>query len=97
LVEHGSAETQNRDCYRSGQGIGRAIAELFAEEGARVFIPDLDEAAGQEAAAKLRNLGSDTTFFPLRRLRERPGHPVCESRCATNWPTGHSLQQCLTK
>ena len=47
----------------AAQGIGRAIAELFAEEGARVFIADLDEAAGQEAAAKLRNLGSDTTFF----------------------------------
>ena len=36
-----------------GAGIGRATAERFAEEGARLAICDLNEAAGQEALAAL--------------------------------------------
>jgi NAD(P)-dependent dehydrogenase (short-subunit alcohol dehydrogenase family) len=34
-------------------GIGRACVELFAEEGARVVIADVDEARGKELAGKL--------------------------------------------
>ncbi len=34
-------------------GIGRGIAELFVEEGARVVIADLDDAAGAQAVADL--------------------------------------------
>src|SRR5262245_47453744 len=34
-------------------GIGRATAELFADEGARVVIADVDAAGGEEVAAKL--------------------------------------------
>ena len=41
-------------------GIGRATAVKFAGEGAQVVICDLDEAAGQEAAAVL---GQGATFF----------------------------------
>ena len=33
-----------------GTGIGRATAILFAREGARVAIADIDAAAGEEAA-----------------------------------------------
>ncbi len=40
-------------------GIGRAAAERFAEEGARVAICDVDEARGREAAA---GLGADASF-----------------------------------
>ena len=36
-------------------GIGRAIAEVFAEAGARVVIADLDAEAGRVVAASLRN------------------------------------------
>ena len=36
-------------------GIGRAIAEVFAEAGARVVIADLDAEAGRAVAASLRN------------------------------------------
>ena len=37
----------------SPRGIGRATARLFAAQGARVVILDLDEAASREAAAEL--------------------------------------------
>jgi NAD(P)-dependent dehydrogenase (short-subunit alcohol dehydrogenase family) len=40
------------------QGIGRAIAELFAAEGAHVVIADLDEVAGEEAQRHLMSVGS---------------------------------------
>ncbi len=41
----------------AGRGIGRAIAERFAADGAAVVIADLDEAAGREAAAAIEAAG----------------------------------------
>ena len=41
----------------AGLGIGRGIAQLFIEEGARVVIAELDEAAGDTAAADLGETG----------------------------------------
>ncbi|HPG27685.1 MAG: SDR family oxidoreductase [Spirochaetaceae bacterium] len=43
----------------AGLGIGRAVAQRFVDEGARVVVAELDAAAG-EAAAK--ELGSDAFF-----------------------------------
>ena len=37
----------------AGRGIGRAIAELFAREGARVAIADIDPDSAQSAAAEI--------------------------------------------
>jgi NAD(P)-dependent dehydrogenase (short-subunit alcohol dehydrogenase family) len=37
----------------AANGIGRAIAELFVEEGARVLVADIDDAKGEETAASL--------------------------------------------
>ena len=41
----------------AGSGIGRAIAERFAVEGAHVFIMELNAAAGEDAAAAIRAAG----------------------------------------
>ena len=44
-------------------GIGRAIAELFAAEGAAVFIADLDKGAGEETAAGICKVGGNAKFI----------------------------------
>lgn len=41
----------------SARGIGRAIAELFAGEGAAIVLSDVNEAALKEAQAKITALG----------------------------------------
>ena len=43
-------------------GIGRACAERFCAEGARVMIADLNEADGSELAARLSAGGADARF-----------------------------------
>jgi NAD(P)-dependent dehydrogenase (short-subunit alcohol dehydrogenase family) len=43
-------------------GIGRAIAERFADEGAWVLVADLDDAAGTVAAAAIRARGGSAAF-----------------------------------
>ena len=43
-------------------GIGRAICELFAEEGARVAIADVDEEGGQETLKRIVSSGGEALF-----------------------------------
>ena len=46
----------------AAHGIGRAVAELFAEEGAWVLLADLDDAAGEAAAAGIRDRGGRAEY-----------------------------------
>jgi NAD(P)-dependent dehydrogenase (short-subunit alcohol dehydrogenase family) len=46
----------------AAHGIGRAIAEAFAEHGAAVLVADVDEAAGEDVAAGIRKLGRAASF-----------------------------------
>lgn len=48
----------------AGSGIGQGIAERFAEEGARVVIAELDDAAGREVETRLTRAGHQATFVP---------------------------------
>ena len=43
----------------AAQGIGRAIAETFAAQGARVMVADLQEAAGRAVVDVLRAGGAE--------------------------------------
>ena len=43
-------------------GIGRAICEVFAAEGARVAIADIDAAGGEETRARIRAAGGEALF-----------------------------------
>ena len=46
----------------AAHGIGRAIAEVFAENGASVLICDIDEAVGEDVAAGIRAKGQAASF-----------------------------------
>jgi all-trans-retinol dehydrogenase (NAD+) len=49
----------------AARGIGRALAERFAAEGAEVVITDLDGATAEETAAAIRAGGATASAYPL--------------------------------
>jgi NAD(P)-dependent dehydrogenase (short-subunit alcohol dehydrogenase family) len=48
----------------SGAGMGEGIARLFAEEGARVVISDIDRDGGEAVAASIASAGGEAIFQP---------------------------------
>jgi NAD(P)-dependent dehydrogenase (short-subunit alcohol dehydrogenase family) len=46
----------------AASGIGRATAELFAEEGAKVVVVDIDSAGGEQTVSNIRSKGGDALF-----------------------------------
>ncbi|HQU41673.1 MAG TPA: SDR family oxidoreductase [Pirellulales bacterium] len=46
----------------AGSGIGRAIAELFAREGAKVLVAEIEESGGRETVATIRAAGGTAEF-----------------------------------
>ncbi len=46
----------------AGSGIGRATANLFAEEGARVVVADINADSGQNTTDSIRAAGGDALF-----------------------------------
>jgi NAD(P)-dependent dehydrogenase (short-subunit alcohol dehydrogenase family) len=49
----------------AGAGIGQATAEIFAEEGARVVVTDIDPAAAEAAAARIAARGGQALAIAL--------------------------------
>lgn len=47
----------------AGSGIGREIALLFASEGAKVVVAELNEAAGRETERMIRDSGGGEAIF----------------------------------
>lgn len=45
-----------------GSGIGRAISLLYAAEGAKVVVSDIDEKGGNETAAQIKANGGEAIF-----------------------------------
>jgi len=48
-----------------GSGIGRMAAHLFAKEGAKVVVADVNEKGGEETVAEIRKNGSEGFFAKL--------------------------------
>ena len=46
-----------------GQGIGKAIAEVFAREGASVLVTDIDSEKGKETRDSITTTGGSAFFF----------------------------------
>ncbi len=46
----------------AGSGIGKAIAELYAKEGAKVVVSDINEQHGNEVVELIKNHGSEAFF-----------------------------------
>ena len=46
-----------------GSGIGLAIVEIFAKEGGKVVVADLDEAGGNKAVKKISKIGAEALFI----------------------------------
>ena len=63
-------------------GIGRATAELFAEEGARVVVADLDEAAGRETLLTISDSGGSAVFVRTDVSVENDAKALTESALA---------------
>ena len=55
----------------AGRGIGRATAERFCEEGARVVLAELSEELGQAAAEELRGKGYEASYVAVD-ISQRP-------------------------
>jgi NAD(P)-dependent dehydrogenase (short-subunit alcohol dehydrogenase family) len=48
----------------ASSGIGKAIAQLYAREGAAVVVADMNRDAGESAAEEIRKAGGDALFVP---------------------------------
>ena len=48
-----------------GSGIGKAIAELFASQGAEVFILELNKTTADETVNSITNKGGKATAFAV--------------------------------
>ena len=51
-------------------GIGRAICELFAEEGARVVVADIDDEGGEETLRRIKSAKGEGVFVRTDVSRE---------------------------
>ncbi len=66
----------------AGQGIGRAIAQSYAREGARVVVADFNEATGRETVTLIEDAGGTATFVHGDVSREESVKAMVEAAVA---------------
>ncbi|GIT47320.1 MAG: hypothetical protein Ct9H300mP13_1160 [Gammaproteobacteria bacterium] len=65
----------------AGSGFGAGIARLYASEGAKVVINDINDNAGQTVAQEIRQAGGEATYVMLTwRLGKNPANDTVRSR-----------------
>ncbi|MGI9411837.1 MAG: SDR family NAD(P)-dependent oxidoreductase, partial [Hyphomicrobiaceae bacterium] len=68
----------------AAHGIGAAIAERFAAEGARVLIADVDIAASEETMARIRAAGGAAQFCQID-VRDRGSVEAMVAHAVDEW------------
>jgi NAD(P)-dependent dehydrogenase (short-subunit alcohol dehydrogenase family) len=71
----------------AGAGIGRAIAELFAREGAKVTIAEFDDAGGKETAARINKAGGTAVHVRTDVASRASVVAMVEAAAHANGPT----------
>jgi len=64
-------------------GIGHATAQLFAEEGAKVIVADINEKAGAQTVHEIENNGGRAIFIPTEISIESEVNRVCRKAVDT--------------
>jgi NAD(P)-dependent dehydrogenase (short-subunit alcohol dehydrogenase family) len=62
----------------AASGIGRATAELFAEEGAKVVVVDIDSAGGEQTVSNIRSKGGEALFVHADISRDEDAKRISE-------------------
>jgi NAD(P)-dependent dehydrogenase (short-subunit alcohol dehydrogenase family) len=62
----------------AASGIGRATAELFAEEGAKVVVADIDSAGGEQTVSNILSKGGEARFVRADISKEEDAKRICE-------------------
>jgi 3-oxoacyl-[acyl-carrier protein] reductase len=70
----------------AGHGIGRAVAERFAEEGARVGVNDIDPDRAAESVAAIADAGGEALALPGDVGREQDVTRITEALVAAYGP-----------
>ncbi|MGZ4400237.1 MAG: SDR family NAD(P)-dependent oxidoreductase, partial [Gaiellaceae bacterium] len=72
-MQSGYLDLVDRVCVITGggRGIGAAIAETFASQGAEIALLELDPALGEAAAARLREKGTTVRAYAVDVADER--------------------------
>ena len=63
----------------AGSGMGRAAALLFAREGAKVVVADLDPKTGEEVAGEINTSGGEALFVPVNVADEAQVHGMVQA------------------
>ena len=63
----------------AGSGIGRATAIRFAEEGAALYLADIDAEGGEETVAQVQAVGGQAVFRQTDVSRESEAHALMDA------------------
>jgi 3-oxoacyl-[acyl-carrier protein] reductase len=62
----------------AGQGIGRAIAQVFAREGARVAVATRTPKHGEDTVRLITEVGGQAYFYPVDLADAKAGHALVD-------------------